>query len=339
MHKRPVVISSVIIKETGFGDYRFIAKLAAESLNYEVILNDEDPGTRQSDFFDILNKQRPIVIAIFGGESSETVIEECKMALDNHLHIIPLFKVDSETAEVPKEVEKIISQISLPMFMLDCHKFCNGEQLYNNIVEFLDKYQRRLQAPEKLSSRHNSIYVKALELLKSSRREFILCQKTSTLLLGARAGQDDEYRFYEGLKNWLINENRMYSDSNMTFKHIFSLKETQANMGKNKYDIAKARENLDKILNKNTQMQFELIDIDWESNYMPFVISDGDLLVNLFFTDIEFNVIIKRQNIELAALKSIPSDIGRNGNILYQNKHSIYTADKLLADVYGGRLS
>ena len=52
--KKLAVISSVIEKEDHFIEYRYVAKLAAESLGYTVYRNNEDFGSKQSKFNEYL---------------------------------------------------------------------------------------------------------------------------------------------------------------------------------------------------------------------------------------------------------------------------------------------
>ena len=94
--RKTVVISSVIEREDLFVEYRYVAKLAAEALGYEVFRNNEDFGSNQTNFNSFLDNERPVFIILIGSVPSETVKKECKRAIKNNLHIIPLFKVSSK---------------------------------------------------------------------------------------------------------------------------------------------------------------------------------------------------------------------------------------------------
>ena len=94
--RKTVVISSVIEREDLFVEYRYVAKLAAEALGYKVLRNNEDFGSNQTNFNSFLDNERPVFIILIGSVPSETVKKECKRAIKNNLHIIPLFKVSSK---------------------------------------------------------------------------------------------------------------------------------------------------------------------------------------------------------------------------------------------------
>ncbi len=330
----PVVISSVIIRERKFAKYRKVAKKAAEDLGYKVHLNNEDDASNQSGFNEILNTKNPIVIALFGKIKSKTVIEECKLALKNNLHIIPLYKKYSQKANADNITKEYICEISLPMYNNDCHHFIDCKDLYKHVKQALINYQKELLTPQYLSNGHSSIYNKALKLLRINRRNFILCQKTSTLILGAKAGRDGENDFYHSLQNWILNKgNSLSSDKNMKFKHIFSLEATKKAIQSDKnYDIKSAKDNLKNLLSQNYDIKFELIDIDWQNNYMPFVISDGNVLSNLFFANMEFNVIMRRHTIQSDYLKFISDEIISNGKVIYKKGIDI---DKFIEEIFG----
>ena len=327
-----VAISSVIKKEAGFDLYRFIAKLAAESLNFEVLLNDEDSGTTQAEFNRALDKDIQVVIAIFGEVESKTVIEECNRALNNHLRLIALFK-----KPLTDNIKKYISSISHPLFNSDCHGFSTASELYEHVRVSLEKYLIERITPAELSKGHAIIYKKATELLESARREFVLSQKTSTLFLGPRLGNSDEIVFYDKMMDRLRDIDNKLTDSCMVFKHIFSMKHTLKDKSSNQYNIENAKKNICEVLLDSTRktskkIRIELIALDdWKSNYAPFTISDGDILTNIFFTDIEFNVVLKRENITYSSLNTITSDIGRKGHVYTHLK----TYKALIDKIYG----
>lgn len=327
-----VAISSVITKEAGFDLYRFIAKLAAESLNFEVLLNDEDSGTTQTGFNQALDKDIQIVIAIFGNVESKTVIEECNRALNNHLRLIALFK-----KPLSNEIMKYISYISHPLLNSDCHGFSTAAELYEHVKVSLEKYLKERITPAELSKGHTIIYKKATELLEGSRREFVLSQKTSTLFLGPRLGNSDEIVFYNKLMARLRDIDNKYTDSNMVFKHIFSMKHTLKDKNSKQYNIDIAKKNISEIIldssrTKHNKIKIELIALnDWKSNFAPFTISDGDILTNIFFTDIEFNVVLKRENITHSSLNTITADIGRKGHVYSR----LADYNRLIKEIYG----
>lgn len=176
--------------------------------------------------------------------------------------------------------------------------------------------------PTDLARGHTTVYSTAQNLLEKSRNEFILCQKTSTLLLGPHAGMSDEKSFYINLiKKITATKTSTQIHNDIKFKHFFSLTETKnAIQNENKYDINRAKENFINLFSDTTNIDVEFIDIDWTDNSAPFIVSDGNILANLFFINKEVNFLIKRHTFCPNSLKAVIEEIERSGNVYFGKK-------------------
>ncbi|MBR4420862.1 MAG: hypothetical protein IKT32_08270 [Clostridia bacterium] len=326
--KKTVVISSVIEKEDKFLEYRYAAKLAAESLGYTVRRNNEDFGSNQTQFNQFLDSDRPIFIILLGDIQSEMVKEECKRAIKNNLHIIPFFKVANRDAHIPQSALDLLNEISPPICAGDCMKFWSGEGLYNHITRALKNLEEKTFAPAVLNRGHGKIYEHASKMLEDAKQEYILCQKSSTLILGPNKSRADEISYYENLMAWLANETRKFNGKHIKFTHIFSLEKTRLAIESNKanYDIASAKERFMSLLPNLSNCLF--INTDWQNNSHPFVISDGDMLVDLYFTGAQCNVKLHQDLIDYHSFAEMRCDIGSSGEILLNIGDAPQKSDK-----------
>ena len=172
--KKLVAISSVIEREDLFKEYRYIAKLAAESLGYSVKLNNEDAGSNQTKFNKCLDEENPIFIVLLGGVDSETVKQECKRAVKNNLHIIPFFKAtkdEKDNNKIPKAAQDLLNKVSPPIYAGDCAIFCNGTELYAHVQKALLELEEKIHTPAVLNRGHGKIYEHAGKMLEDVKHE------------------------------------------------------------------------------------------------------------------------------------------------------------------------
>lgn len=330
--KKLAVISSVIEKEDHFIEYRYVAKLAAESLGYTVYRNNEDFGSKQSKFNEYLDNERPVFIVLLGDVYSNTVKEECCRAIKNNLHILPFFKVPNRESAIPQSAIDLLNEISPPIYAGDCMKFWSAEGLFNHIKESLLILEEKTHTPAILNRGHGKIYEHASKMLEDVKQEYILCQKSSTLILGPNKSRPDEIEYYEQLVDWLADKSKQLNGEHIKFTHIFSLEKTKLaieNAGTN-YDIAKAKETIMNLLPNLSNCLF--INTDWLNNSVPFVISDGDMLVDLYFAGGHCNVKLHQDLIDYHSFADMRGDIGSSGNILININETAQKSDKKFFD-------
>ena len=80
MAKFTVCISSVIEREQGFPDYRYIAKSVIDHMGHQAVRNPED-GHTQYNFERVLNEECDFFVLIVGNTESTMVERELKIAL------------------------------------------------------------------------------------------------------------------------------------------------------------------------------------------------------------------------------------------------------------------
>jgi type III secretion system FlhB-like substrate exporter len=73
-------------------------------------------------------------------------------------------------------------------------KFWSGEGLYNHITRALKNLEEKTFAPAVLNRGHGKIYEHASKMLEDAKQEYILCQKSSTLILGPNKSRAEEIK-------------------------------------------------------------------------------------------------------------------------------------------------
>ena len=235
-------ISSVCYKEPGFMDYRFAACRAATELGFHVVRNPEDTGVTQNMFADTLKKEYPVFILVVGKVKSDVVMEECRLALEYGL---PIFaSMLKSGAHIPGEVRKIMKSISQFTYDSDCATFTTCEDLYDSLKVRLNKYIKdRITMRPYIQNNRGSTYYYAYAQIVRAKKRIILSQKTSSLLLGPRRGNQYEHRFYHALLDWIRNKTL-----DMQFLHLFNREDTMAGFSSSDYNINEARANLRSLI-------------------------------------------------------------------------------------------
>lgn len=265
------VISSTIYQEKSFNDYRFAVERAAKDLGFTVMRNSEQPGTTQTKFKNFMKENYPVFILILGDILTANVKDECDLALDLGLTIIPFLK--AEKLEGKKASEKTLNNmrtISRTYYENDCRTFWDCDELYTDVVAQLKKY---LEEPNKIDCIEKvDIYPRTKELIDSAKHRIILCQKTSSLLLGYR-NKPYEKKFYSEVIKWLQSQ-----DSKVEFLHIFSERETKNELNSAEYiAIEEARKNLEELISNKNNITIHL---RTSHNLNPCVIIDNNLLIS-----------------------------------------------------------
>ncbi len=268
------VICSTIKQEEGFKDYRFIAERTANEVGYNVLRNSEHGGSTQRKFDNCLRESYPIFIALIGETLTENVLTEYKTALEIGLPILTFIKTNADQV-ISANVKGNLCRISKYIYEKDCCAFYDCESLYNALKSRLTDYKETVKNRkiEFLQNRED-IYPFTADMICQAKSLVVLCQNTSTLLLGARANKV-ESKCYTQLIDWIRS-----ADEKMEFIHIFSKGKTLSELQNKEYaNIKTAKENLISLIN-DTNVKANILLRTVES-LQPCVISDHDILFSL----------------------------------------------------------
>lgn len=305
-----VCISSVYARETSFKDYRYAACKAAEDLGYEVYRNPESIGSTQMEFEKLLENKRPIFVLLVGQLNSKVVKDECNIALSLGLPIITLLW--TENGKITNTTKRFMKTISKSTFEKDCSCFGNCEDLYKAIQKRLTAYEaERMITTAKFIPQHAQIYTTSEKIIKNVKKRIILCQQTSSLILGPRSGVKHEQDFYEKLTSWIKSASK-----DMEFLHIFSHQETKSELNNNAYNCLKAKKELLNICNN----KFSLVIRSTNDSIMPCIICDNNLIVPFKLGLQEYNMFLPHYITDGVSISKIVADIqGIEGNLLFSD--------------------
>ena len=314
--KQKVCISSVVVKEESFKDYRFAVSKAVESLGYIAVRNPESTGITQEDFENILHTEHPVFILIMGVEGSITVNREFKIALANMLPIFIFLKTD-ESHNINENTIETITNITEIGFNIKCTTFCNCEELYSQVEIRLKKYITAIQKSHvEFDSDAGAVYNGCIEDISKAKKSIILYQSTSSLILGPRKGRPFEEKFYTKLYNW-INEKQ----NNMQFLHVFSIKNTLQEIKKKsvEYDISEARGKLLELWQKfDNDPNFVIRSVETTGNE-AFTLMDLKMIVVLPVVDRKLAIVLPPQHMRIAQVKKLRDQVSTAGKPLSLN--------------------
>lgn len=298
-------VSSVFSREEKFIDYRYTAYRAAQDLGFNVIRNPEDIGSTQKAFENHLKEFRPVFILLIGKVASDMVKKECKLALELGLHIITLLKTENNS--IPRETKKIMQSISKVTFQMECSCFDSCEKLYCSLQERLVQYSRDTKSAHALLiPQHSQVYITASDYIRSAKRRLVICQKTSSLILGARKGVGFEKNFYNSIMNWILSASK-----EMEFLHIFSLDSTCNALKSPEYDLVQARKQLCALLGQRTKP--ELVFRGTQDRLVPCVICDNNILVSTSMGTMDYNIFLPNYIMDAVTLSQFVSDLQQCG--------------------------
>lgn len=313
-----VCISSVFSREARFKDFRYAAYKAAKDLGYEVYRNPEYTGATQESFEKYLKNKRPIFVLLVGETKSSVVKEECSMALSLGLPIITLLKTTN--GKITPQTQKIMTSISKATFEKSCSCFSDCEDLYAAVQQRLAEYENeRNITTANFIPQHAQIYTSSAEIVQSAKKRVVLCQRTSSLLLGPRKGVSFEKEFYDKIFEWIKT-----SDDEMELLHIFSCDETKKELKGTNYNVNIAEKRLVDLCKK---AKLSLVIRAVKQEIMPCVICDNDLMVMLHLGVQEYNLLLSHYITDGATVSKVVADLqGMDGELLYSSE-SLSTSD------------
>lgn len=315
-----VCISSVFVREARFKDFRYTAYRAAKDLGYHVYRNPEDSGSTQESFEKYLEQKRPIFVLLVGEMKSDVVKNECRIALSLGLPIITLLRTTD--GKITNSTKKFMVSISKATFEKSCSCFADCEDLYIAVQQRLVEYEtERDMSTASFIPQHAQVYARSGKIVEQSKKRIVLCQRTSSLLLGPRKGVNFEREFYDNLLSWIQK-----ADKDMEFLHIFSEVDTKNELTSNTYDCSAAKDKLINLCN-NSKLQIKPIIRAVSTDIMPCVICDNNLLVLLQLGNQEYNLLLPHYITDGATISKIVADLqGMDGHLLYSGE-STSTSD------------
>lgn len=320
-----VCVSSVVDSENKFREYRFIAKLAAESKGYKAVLNPEDKGITQTSFENVLNFQRPIFILIIGIKKSDMVKKECEIALKKGLEIIAFLK-KSEGNKIDKKTEKFAKDISIELYDKDYSCFSSCEELYKSIINRLETIEKD-KKEVKIFKNKDLAYAKSTELIKEAKRSIVICQETSSLVLGPRSGNNNEKDFY----NELIKQIENSKNNHKSIIHIFSYAKTKKELNNNEYN---SREAIEKLKELHSEEKVIVKHIK-NKEITPFVIADNTVFFYSLIGEKYYSFLMPRMLIQEESFEKLKDDIDSTG--LCFNEEDFNKFLRLIKQIKGGK--
>ena len=305
-----VCISSVYNREMSFKDYRYTAFKAAEDLGYEVYRNPENIGSTQRAFENLLERKKPIFVLLVGQVSSKAVKEECSYALSLGLPIISLLW--TENGKISSATKRLMKSISKATFEKDCSCFSDCENLYKAIQKRLTAYEaERMITTAKFIPQHAQIYTTSEKIINCAKKRIILCQQTSSIMLGPRTGVKHEQSFCNCLTSWIKTASK-----DMESLHIFSYPNTKKEIGNTTYSWSHAKDELLKICSNRTSLVIR----STKDNIMSCIICDNDIIVPFKLGSQEYNLYLPHYITDGASISKIVADIqGIKGDLLFSS--------------------
>ena len=304
-----VVISSVVDREDGFRDYRFVAKKAAEELGFDVVRNPEDAGIVQSTFEEVMSEKSPVVILIVGEEQSGMVLKEGQIALDHCLPLLVFIKKIKN--KISMNSKEMISSISKMTYENDCACFTTCEELYSAVKSRLEKYlKKKVTAFPSMEAYIGPAYRYSIGMFDHAKKRVVLYQKTSSLILGPKKGNQTEMSFNKNLFAWLEN-----MSPDMRFLHLYSGSQTAAAMSDEKYDIMTAKNNLKSLLERDNikdNPSFAIRELSSEVT-TSFFVCDCEAMYIFSLEDKQYTITIPPYIMRNREIDKIITELSRSG--------------------------
>lgn len=218
--------------------------------------------------------------------------------------------VKTFNGNISKDSEKIISDLSKVAYDYQCTFFENCEELYRQVKARLYSYLAdKASSHPKLEKGVGLAYRTNERIMGKSKRQIVIYQKTSILLLGPRNGCNYEYYFYRELIDWCKN-----MDTDIEFLHVFNYKDTTNEMKKNsnKYNLEQAKEtltNLYEIYEKNNRGNKINIRYSKIRDSIPYVIADTNFVFVVPIEDERYTIELPSHIMKMTEIEKIKDEL------------------------------
>lgn len=320
-------VSSVIHREEGFQDYRFVAKTVLERFDIEGVRNYEDVGN-QTNFNAVLQDECDLFVLLLGDTVSDAVARELNIALARGLSIFVFIKkkCDADGNLIyPVAAKKLLLENCPELYEEDRIYFDSAENLASHVEYQTDQFiRRKLLISPIIGVDPPVAYTEGIHLIQQARHRVVLVQRTSIFLLGPRVGIDPEVRFHEALMSWLEKRGKQ-----RIFLHYFSWDDTQAAVGSNEYDIETVKKRAAKLVQHERtgglQMTFRA---SAAMEIVSHVIGDTGLGLNFWIGDKRHYLFLPSFMTKEKELEKIVASVQGTGQALPESK---------VLDVYDGK--
>lgn len=281
MAKFTVCISSVIEREQGFPDYRYIAKSVIDHMGHQAVRNPEDVHT-QYNFERVLNEECDFFVLIVGNTESTMVERELKIALARGIPILAFAKIhyNSQGKKLfPTKGISAIKSVSPELYNMQIATFSSCEDLASALHQELENViDRKIKLTPIIGIDPPIAYTEGVKLIQNAKYRLIVSQRTSCLLLGPRNGVAHEQAFYSEMLNWL----KTPRDHSAYFLHYFSIDKTIAEAKTNNYSLQRAKNNLQQIMSDKELSERIIFRASEDFEAISHVIGDTGLGFNFF---------------------------------------------------------
>lgn len=273
-----VCISSVVVRENNFLDYRYTAKNVVEKLGMQAVRNPEDVGN-QFNFERELRENCDFFVLLLGKAPSSAVEKELKIALARGIPILVFARAFYDKdghAHLPKNIKEHLLGISPELYNMHITLFSNCEDLSRLLEDELQSTVfRKIKLSPLIGIDPPIAYTEGVKLVRDAKYRIVLSQRTSSLILGPR-NNDVEKMFYKELLDWLEGDR----DQSAYFVHYFSIEDTIKAINSGDYNIEDAKNNLVRIVEKKKDSI--IIRASDQMNVVPHLIGDTGIGLNFW---------------------------------------------------------
>lgn len=232
MSKIPIYISSIYKRESNFRSYRDQVKKIIEQTKIFSAQLSPEIKLSQHQFNKGLRSEACALFIIAGEESSKQVKDEIEIAIDRKDIPIILF-AKTHPKMVKGKLDETRGKFAHSLVRLydlgdNCKTFNTEKSLEKIVIDSLEEISlEKFGSSFKILNYGKATYKNIAELIKENKpSKIILCQKTSSLILGPRRIKEEE-DFYNELVKWI---KKIGDSRNQRFIHIFSIPETSKEM-------------------------------------------------------------------------------------------------------------
>ncbi len=246
----------------------FVLKMAAESLGFDT----ERIDVSAMDSNKKKDGNSPKIILLIAEKWDDHILEfvEEKVYKEQPIPIVVFSKPSRRNKHAPGN-----------LFIVN-EPYTDSESLYEKAQKRLIEFNnsRKADTAKILNKKDSNIYKLSKEFIKRASHRVIVCQNSSTLILGARNKDSYEIEFLDAIETFS-------KKGNAEFTHIFSISDTKKSLNDNQYETGEAKRALQTFLETvKCTCRFALL----KEKIVPFVVADYNLLFRLQLGNQVYNV-------------------------------------------------
>lgn len=305
-------ISSVIHRESGFLDYRYLVKCILEKYQIEGIRNYEDIRP-QSNFEAEIRDSCDLFVLLLGSRISKVVKNELEIAMRRGVPTMVFIKTNYDKKgqlHMPKNTKDFLVKNYPGLYFEERIYFDTIEKLGTLLEDQLKVFlKQKYNISPVIGLDPPVAYTEGVKLLVQARHRIVLVQRSSIFLLGPRNGNAPEKVFYGKLMEWLGR-----GGEGKYFLHYFSRRDTSNEMKTKDYDISEAKKRALNIL-KSGNMRCILRASD-KLQTVTNLICDTGLGLNFYIGNNRYYLFLPCFLTKERELEGIVSSIGKMGKVV-----------------------